>query len=276
MGFIRDLTGKTAVDAATKAGEIQNVQAQQSATDVGVAGAQSQALLDPFSAVAQQGIDQAGFLTDPQAQFDFLQNNPLFQASLDNANRVTQQSAASQGRLSAGDTALDLSNNFLLSAQPLIGQQQQSIRGLIDLGRGVASEQGGTIRGTAADVANLQTGGAAAQAAGTVGAANARGTRAGNLLSLGTSALDTIPKIAGLSSLFSDENLKENIKLVGKENGHNVYKWAWNKLASTLGLTGESRGVIAQQVKATNPEAISYKDGFMQVNYEMIGVSHGN
>ena len=270
MGFIRDLTGATAVEAAEKSGEVQRKQGFASASDVGVAGAEAQQLLNPFSAVAQQGIDQAGFLTDPQAQFDFLQSNPLFQASLDNANRVTQQSAAAQGRLSAGDTALDLSNNFLLSAQPLIGQQQQSIRGLIDLGRGVASEQGAGIRGTAADVANLQTGGTAAQAAGIVGAANARGTRAGNIVSLAKEGIE-----AG-TALFSDETLKEDIKLVGNESGHNIYTWAWNKAASALGLTGNSRGVIAQQVKETNPEAISYKDGFMQVNYEMIGVSHGN
>ena len=270
MGFIRDLTGKTAVTAAEKSGEVQTAQALKSAADVGVAGTEAQSLLNPFSSIAQQGIDQAGFLTDPQAQFDFLQNNPLFQASLDNANRVTQQSAAAQGRLSAGDTAVDLSNNFLLSAQPLIRQQQQSIGGLIDLGRGVASEQGAGIRGTAADVANLQTGGAAAQAAGIVGAGNARGVRAGNLIDLAKEGGGAI------ASIFSDETLKKDIELVGSESGHNTYTWAWNKAANALGLTGNSRGVIAQQVKVTNPEAISYKDGFMQVNYEMIGVSHGN
>ncbi len=318
MGFVRDLTGKTAAKSAKSAGQTQQRQALSSARDinqaglvsrtqVGRAGQQAGSLLDPFAEVGQQGLDQSGFLTDPQAQFDFLQSNPLFQLALDQANVGTQQSAAAQGRLSAGDTLQQLSNNVLLSAQPLIAQQRQSIGGLIDLGRGVASEQGGILQntagnianirqGTATNVANLQTGGAAAQAAGIVGAANARGARAGNILGLATGGLSqaagiaptgTAPggqntgfDIAGLVQggigLFSDENLKDSIELVGVENGHNIYKWAWNKLANSLGLTGESRGVIAQQVKETNPEAISYQDGFMKVNYEMIGVNHGN
>jgi hypothetical protein len=228
MGFVRNLTGKTSAKAAIRGGEIQSEAATLAADQVGVAGQeagslvrnaggisqrliqqggkQAGALLDPFQQVGQQGIDQAGFLTDPQAQFDFLQNNPLFQLGLDNANRQTSQLAASRGRLSSGDTLTQLNNNALLTASPLIAQQKQSIGDLLNLGQSTALSQGGILQntaggrsniiqnsalnqanilqGTAANQGNLLTGAAAAEAAGLVGAANARSQGAGNILQL--------------------------------------------------------------------------------------------
>jgi len=184
MGFIRDLTGKTQVRAATQAGELQRETAFGAAEDVGVAGAEAGELLQPFADVGQRGLDFAGFLGDPNAQFQFLQQNPLFQQALEGANVRTERRAASRGRLSAGDTFEQLAANTLQQARPFLQDQRSDILNLLNLGRGVATEQGGLLRGTAADVANLQTGGTAAEAAGVVGAANARGSRAGNILSL--------------------------------------------------------------------------------------------
>ena len=204
---MRDLTGKTAADAAKKSGRLQRGQAFQSAEDVAAAGGEAGALLDPFADVGARGIDLAGFLGDPTAQFDFLQNNPLFQSALEGANVRTEQRAASRGRLSAGDTLEQLTANTLQTARPFIQDQRSDILNLLNLGRGVASEQGGIIQGTAADVANLQTGGTSAQAAGVVGAANARGQRAGNILSLpsaiGGAASGVSGAIGAVKGLFS-------------------------------------------------------------------------
>jgi len=177
MGFVRKITGqdaaKRSANAAVSAGEIQ----QQAATD-------ASALYDPFQQLGQSGLDQSSFLTDPNAQFDFLQNNPLFQMGLDNANEQTLKSAASRGRLSAGDTMQQLSQNALLTASPLINQQKQSIGDLLTVGQNVAGNQG-----------NLLTGGAASQAAGLVGGANARNQGDANLgnmvFGLGGAALGT-------------------------------------------------------------------------------------
>lgn len=193
MGFIRKITGqdsaKRSEAAAIEAGDIQ----QQAA-----GGASS--LLDPFQQLGQSGLEQSGFLTDQQAQFDFLQNNPLFQMGLDNANTQTNQMAASRGRLSAGDTLQQLNNNALLTAAPLIGQQKQSIGDLLSMGQDVAGSQG-----------NLLTGGAASQAAGLVGGANARNQGDANLsnitMGLAGAALGTTvggPTIGGklAGSLF--------------------------------------------------------------------------
>lgn len=75
---------------------------------------------------------------------------------------------------------------------------------------------------------------------------------------------------------FSDERLKNEIVLVGKLNGHNVYRWLWNEAAAALGLLGRSSGVIAQEVEQTHPQAVTERRGFKCVNYGMIGVDpHG-
>jgi len=148
---------------------LQGAQLQAGAAEEARAG------FEPFRELGLTGIEQAGFLTDPQAQFDFLQSNPLFQMALDQAQAGTQNIAAARGRLSAGDTLQQLSENVLLSASPLIQSQKQSIADLLNVGTGVAGAQGG-----------LTTDIGAAQAGGVVGAAQARGAGTQNLL---TSAL---------------------------------------------------------------------------------------
>lgn len=264
MGFVRDITGRTAADAARKGGDLQAGAGREAAGDVVQAGQQAGALLDPFAQIGQQGIDQAGFLTDQQAQFDFLQNNPLFQMGLDNANTQTNQMAAARGRLSAGDTLQKLNNNALLTAAPLIQQQKQSIGDLLAIGQNTALNQGTILQGTAANQGNLLTGAAAAQAGGIVGQGNARGAGSMNILGLGAEA----------GGYFSDPSLKTNINIVDYINGYNVYTWDWNAKAFLLGLFGSSRGVMANEVLKQNPEAITLDRGYMKVNYSMIGVDH--
>lgn len=170
MGFVDRLTGKDQADAIKQGAELQ-FQAGQEASQ----------LLDPFKQIGEQGLGQANFLTDPKAQFDFLQSNPLFQAALsagqDSLTDISQ-SAAARGRLSAGDTFSTLQDqgmrNALLAAQPLIADQKASIGDLLNFGQGTAINQG-----------NLRTGQAAAQSGGLIGSANARGQGAQNILDLG-------------------------------------------------------------------------------------------
>ena len=262
-GIASDLTGSTAADAARAAAQTQVDSGQLAIDELRRSAGEGQAFLEPFSQLGQQGLDQSNFLTDPNAQFDFLQNNPLFQMGLDNANRVTQQSAASRGRLSAGDTLQQLNNNALLTAQPLIANQQNSIQNLLNQGLQTAQGQGNIAIGQGTNIANTTTDIGAALAGGQVGAANARGQGASNILGAG----------AQLAGLFSDPRLKENIKATGNKNGFNTYTWDWNEIALVkLGLAGSSEGVMADEVQAIMPDAVKYKDGFMHVNYSMIGV----
>ena len=53
----------------------------RSITETQRASEEGQGFLQPFGDVGLGGVEQAGFLTDQQAQFDFLQDNPLFQAA---------------------------------------------------------------------------------------------------------------------------------------------------------------------------------------------------
>lgn len=247
-----DLTGKEAAGAAEEAAAIQKA-----------AGLQASTLLDPFKTVGEQGLSQASFLTDPNAQYDFLQNNPMFKLALDNANTRTENIAAAGGRLGANDFQQSLTNNALMQAMPFIQDQKQSIGGLLDYGLTTASNQG-----------NLLTGAAAAEAGGIVGAQNARTQGHNNLLDLAGASYDPLSKLAikGYDMIFSDERLKENVKRVGSKNGFNIYSWSWNSAAKKLGLDGDSLGVIAQEVKKTNPNAVCEVGGYLKVNYNMIGV----
>ena len=340
IGFVDRFTGKTAAKAARAAGDIQSqaaIDAAGNVVDAGrqagaivqsagrragslqnEAGQQAGALFDPFQQVGQQGVDQAGFLTDPQAQFDFLQNNPLFQLGLDNANTQTNQFAAARGRLSAGDTFQQLNQNALLTASPLIQQQKQSIGDLLGIGQFAAGNQSGILQdvannranitqntalnranilqNTAGNQGNLLTGAAAAQAGGLVGAENARSAGLGNILNLGSqiggfafggpagvAAAGTPGGVAQSANQFapfnpltaSDPALKTNIKSIGTENGHNIYSWDWNSKANAIGLNGSDSGVMADEIKETNPEAVTtFDDGFMRVDYKAIGVKH--
>ena len=179
-----DFAGDEGAKAAQRAAGTQAAAGRDAIIAQQEAAQRGQEFLSPFTQIGQQGIDQAGFLTDPNAQFDFLQSNPLFQMGLDNANRVTQQSAASRGRLSAGDTLEQLNNNALLTAQPLINQQSQNIRGLLNVGTGIAGSQANIETGLGANVGGLLTDIGAAQAAGQVGAANARTAGTQQLLNI--------------------------------------------------------------------------------------------
>lgn len=189
MSFVSDvlsgITGETAAEGATDAAAT-NLQGTREAIAATQAAAQEgQQFLAPYAGVGQQGLDQTNFLTDPQAQFDFLQSNPLFQLSLDNANASTNNMAAARGRLSAGDTLQQLSNNVLLSSQPLIAEQKRSIGDLLNFGSGIAQSQANTAIGTGTNVGNLITSGASSTAAGQVAAANAATAGASNVLSSG-------------------------------------------------------------------------------------------
>ena len=115
---------------------------------------------------------------------------------MQNANTVTQKSAASRGRLSAGDTLEELSNNVLLSASPLIDRQRQDINNLLNLGTGIAGSQANIETGLGATTGGLITDIGSARSAGLVGGANARAAGASNLLN---TALNIGSTIAGLA-----------------------------------------------------------------------------
>lgn len=266
-----DLAGtdraKRAKKAQQEAEAAQQEALQQAIAEVQRATAEGQGFLAPFGDVGLQGVEQAGFLTDPQAQFDFLQNNPLFQSALDNANRQTLNIAAARGRLSAGDTLTGLSENTLLAASPLIESQKRSIGDLLNFGSGIARAQANTAIGAGSDLSNLfQTG----------GNITSSGILGRNQIQAGATQQQNQLAAQIFGSFFSDPRLKDNVEKVGSDNGYDIYQWEWNEEAyEKLGLSGTTTGVMATDVSEKDPDAVEFENGFMKVNYDKIGVKNG-
>ena len=81
----------------------------------------------------------------------------------------------------------------------------------------------------------------------------------------GPSGLDQIGKIAGIASLFmSDARMKENIEPDGTWKGHNVYTYNFK------GSNTRSRGVMAQEIEITRPDAVMEIEGIKHVNYGVL------
>ena len=73
---------------------------------------------------------------------------------------------------------------------------------------------------------------------------------------------------AGVPMPWSDTRLKENITYLGKDKGYNIYSWDWNSKAKELGINTPAIGVLAQEVKEINPDAVVLdKSGYYKVNY---------
>lgn len=71
---------------------------------------------------------------------------------------------------------------------------------------------------------------------------------------------------------MSDKRLKKNITKIGAlPSGIGVYSWTWNDSGNTMGLHGDSIGVIAQEVAEIMPDAvISTPSGYLAVNYSAL------
>jgi hypothetical protein len=76
------------------------------------------------------------------------------------------------------------------------------------------------------------------------------------------------PMVKGMASSASDINLKENISHVGVENGFNIYEYNYKNDPSS-----RYRGVMAQEVAISRPDAVTVKDGHLAVYYDMIGLT---
>lgn len=183
-----DFAGEDAAKAARRAAGAQITAGQEGIEATEAARGRAQGFLTPFQPLGQRGVEESSFLADPQAQFDFLQSNPLFQLALENANRGTSQRAAAGGRSSFGTTLEDFSKNVLLSAQPLIDRQRQDIGNLINVGTGIAGSQANIETGAGATTTGLITDIGAVRAGGIVGESNAEQQAFQNLINLGVTA----------------------------------------------------------------------------------------
>lgn len=186
IGGLAASGGRSGERATAQATEQQLAAIKEAQDRINLGAETSQGFFEPLSQVGQRGVDLSGFLADPNAQAQLAQNNPLFQLGLQNLNQQTNKSAASRGRLTAGDTLMQLQNNATLAAQPLIDRQRQDILNLLNLGQNVAGQQANIEGNASRAIAELLTGGGATQAAGTIAGENAATARRGNIFDIGS------------------------------------------------------------------------------------------
>lgn len=76
---------------------------------------------------------------------------------------------------------------------------------------------------------------------------------------------------AAIPAIFSDIRLKENIKYIGQEKGHNIYTFNYIKDPEKIPY----RGVMAQEIFDYMPEAIAWDGEYLMVNYNKLGIEFG-
>lgn len=98
----------------------------------------------------------------------------------------------------------------------------------------------------------------------------------GNQQPTGNSAQSNAMMNAALiaMSMYSDERLKEDIQEIEAPRferlGLRGYRWRWNKIAKSMGLSGEAEGVIAQEVLRKFPQAVGRRGEWLTVDYGQI------
>lgn len=222
------------------------------------------------------GLDR--FINDPNAQLNYVQNNPFFSALANDAQNRLLNIQAARGKIGTGDTPAALQNQLLLMGNDLvqqaIGNRQQSLgnfqQGLQNrfgaaglrqnsitnrqnaatIGSNAAAQTGSATQGASNAISDLITQGGNAMAAGRIGAANARMQGANNLLS------------AGLGIFLSDRRMKCNLEMIGELScGIPVYSFEY------VGSDKRVVGVMAQDVEPVVPGAVLDVFGVKFVDY---------
>lgn len=192
MGFVKDAVGGflgSGADAAKKAAGRQ-IEGQEKAiktlTKAGEFGIEK---LQPFTDVGTTDLEGLGSLvTDPQAQLEFVQNNPFFEALAQRSQEGILGGAAAKGKAFAGGTAEALQNSLLLLGTDLVNQSITQRSNLANLGfRGASGQADIKLRG-AGGVAGLQADIGETGAAGVLGARRAQADAFGQVVDLATTA----------------------------------------------------------------------------------------
>lgn len=176
MGFISDFTGKSEAKAARRAQESQRLAQEKAIKTVKAGTEKAREPLDPF---ATAGLDTIASLTElitnPEAQKDFILNNPFFDLLTEQAERDLLQNQAAAGKVGSGDTAKALQESYVLLGADLVNQSVAQRQNLITgIGLPAAFGVSSLESQETANVANLQVGIGESEAAGDIGSAQAR------------------------------------------------------------------------------------------------------
>lgn len=137
--------------------------------------------LAPFRQFGQEGINTLDAILTPSGQYEYIANNPLFQAAVDYTGNQIQTGNAAQGRFNSGGTVDQLFKNYLATSQQFLQPQINNLFNRVNMGQSAAAGQANTALSTGANIAS-------SAGAGIVGAQNAKTQAFNQLLNLGGQA----------------------------------------------------------------------------------------
>lgn len=167
-------SGNQNAKAATNAANIQAQSGLAAIDEARAARLSADEKLSPFTQFGAAQLTPLAQMISPQGQIDYLQNNPIFQASLRNMNEQVLGNAAVRGRLNAGDTRQRFADNFQAAALPLLNYQTNNLFNAANLGQSSAAGQANTALTTGSQIGNTLTDIGNARAAGLIGRVNAQ------------------------------------------------------------------------------------------------------
>jgi len=255
----------TTPDEPTLSPQEQAALALQEGGEAGVAAITegtdtARADLDPFAQAGAGTLDSlTALINDPNAQSDFITNNPFFEALADDAQRRIFGSAAATGKMKSGGTAEALQNSLLLLGTDLVNNNVTQQMNLANMGLTAAGGQANVSTVGGVNIADLMGDMASAEAAGIMGTEaarldrkNAKTDAMGNIISAGIGAI-----------AMSDRRSKDNIQHVKDVNGIPYYFFKYK------GENDLRFGTMAQDVQHI-PGAVIDVGGKMYVDYGRI------
>ncbi len=191
------------------------------------------------------------------------------QTGRDIANQVNQQTGALSGnQLNLGNLLANLDTGTAAQlAELLTGGSTTGANANANMAQLLAN----LATGQGSQLANLQTQIGNAQAAGRVGQAGGMREGIGNIIGAGSEFAKGGGALSSLSTLFSDQRLKDNItKLV--DGAVSIYAWTWKHISEIPeNMRGVMAvGVIAQEVQQQYPECVHDVGGYLAVDYSKL------
>ena len=247
-----DLLGGNAADAARDAARAQEragleaIDLQRETTQ------QIRGDLAPFREAGAAGIPLlSGAINDPSSR---VLNNPFFQTMAADQEQRLLASAAARGKVGSGGTGDDLQRNLLLLGNQFAQQDITNLQNLTNTGANAAAQSGSFAQQGATAQGGILGNIANANAAGTIGAANAKSNAISSL-------------ITGGATLFCDIRLKDDVKFSHVEDGIRMYNWTWTDEALDIVGDQSTTGPIAQELKKTHPHLVTVDEstGFYKV-----------
>lgn len=260
---------KMQAKAAGKAADVQAAAAREGMSEEQRRFEDMRELLKPYTEAGIPALQQQqAFLglkgpQEEQAAIERIRGGETFKALAEQGEQALLQRASATGGLRGGNIqgALAQYRPQLLSG--LIEEQYGRLGGMTALGQRSAAGVGAAGMETGTNIANLLAQQASAQAGGEIGQARAYGqllNMPAQFIGMQYGAGGKSP--TGFGNMFSDRRLKKNIKQIStRPDGLNVYEFDY------IWGGGRQIGLMAQEVQAIYPSAVSESDGYLMVDY---------